>query len=191
MAVSAISDTYFGLTTLRSRRTQRENPTDLERLQLFHFGCPGAGFDFDYIPPLDHTSKNCAGDADLGEEVHVASLTGPYPPTDSDKSLSSSLDASSSSDFSWLAGHLESSNGTSHYGNSEKQDLFMCDRDEAMGVDETNIVEGNIQPTTTDQRMHVTQQNEAGPSGPFPTQEQFAQAPSVRHPCPPFRPHSN
>ena len=173
--------THFELTTLRSRRTQRETSTDLGRLRLFQFGCPGAGFDFDYIPPFDYKPENCAGDADICEEAHhVASLTGRFPPTDSEKSLSSSLDASSSSEFFWPAGHFESSNGTSHYGSSIKQDLLMCDQDEAMGVDETNIVEEGIQPTTTDQWMHATH-NEAGPSGPFPTLGQSAQAPSVRH----------
>jgi hypothetical protein len=66
----------------------------------------------------------------------------------------------------------------------------MCDRDEAMGVDETNFVEEDVQPTTTDQWIH-TAQNEAGPSGPLPTLEQFAQSPSVRHPVPPRHPHGN
>ncbi|KAI9454740.1 hypothetical protein BJY52DRAFT_704761 [Lactarius psammicola] len=157
----------------------RETTTDLGRLQLFQFGCPGAGFDFDYIPPHGHTSKNCAGDADIGEEAHVASLTGQYPPTDRDKSLSSSLDASSSSDSSWLAGHFESSNGTSHYGSSgsDKQDLSMSDRDEAMGADETNTVEEDIQLTTTDQWMYATP-DEAGLSGPLATVGQLGQAAS-------------
>ncbi|KAH8977458.1 hypothetical protein EDB86DRAFT_3092199 [Lactarius hatsudake] len=150
----------------------RETSEDLGRLQLFQFGCPGAGFDFDYTPPLGQTPKNCAGDA--------ASLTGQYLPTDTDKSLSSSLDASGSSDSSWLAGHLESSNGTSHYGDSsfDKQDVSMNDGDRAVGADETNTVEGDIQPTTTDQWMYATA-DEAGPSAPLATSVgQFAQAPN-------------
>ncbi|KAI9434253.1 hypothetical protein H4582DRAFT_2081306 [Lactarius indigo] len=154
----------------------RETSEDLGRLQLFQFGCPGAGFDFDYIPPLDHTSKNCAGNADIGEG---ASLAGQYPPTDTDKSLSSSLDASGLSDSSWLVGHIESSNNTSHDGNSsfDKQDVTMSDLNEAIGADEASIVEGDIQPTTTDQWMDATP-DEPGPSAPLATVGQFAQAPS-------------
>ncbi|KAH9055501.1 hypothetical protein EDB87DRAFT_1688140 [Lactarius vividus] len=94
-------------------------------------------------------------------------------------SLSSSLDASGSSDSSWLASHLESSNVTSHSGNSsfDKQDVSMNDGDGGVGADETDTVEGDIQPTTTDQWIYATP-DEEGPSAPLATVEQFAQAPS-------------
>lgn len=59
-----------------------------------------------------------------------------------------------------------------------------------MGADETNPVEEDIQPTTTDQRMYATP-DEAGLSGPLATVEQFAQAPSVRHPLSPSHAHNN
>ena len=163
--------TYLGLNTLLSWRTQRETSTDIGRLQLFQYGCPDFDFDFDYIAPLGHASKNCNDGAQIGEMARAASLTGQYPPTDSDKSLSSSLDASSSSDSSWLASNFESSNGTSGSSSSDKLEL-------------SNTVEGDIQPTTTDQWLHVTQDEDElelrCPLTPT-TSGQFAQSPSVRH----------
>jgi hypothetical protein len=117
----------------------------------------------------------------------AASLTSQYPPTDSDKSLSSSLDTSSSSDFSWLAGNFESSNGTSHYGSSssDKQEppilAPICDRD--VPTSKTTAVE-DIQPTATDQWFNATLDEDElelrYPPTPTPS-GQFAQAPSVRH----------
>lgn len=181
MAISTFSHTYVELTTLRW--TQRETSADLGRLQLFQFGCPDGDFDFEYIAPLDHTAKVCGDGTNIGDEAHTASLIGEYPPTDGDKSLSSSLDASSSSDSSLLASHLESSNGTSHFesSSSDKQDLSMCDRDVVMGADEHNTVEEeDIQPTMTDQWTHATP-DEAELSYPLATPGQFAQALSVRH----------
>ena len=66
----------------------------------------------------------------------------------------------------------------------------MCDRDEAMGVNETNTVEEDVQPTTTDQWMDAAQ-DEASPSGPLPTLGKFTQAPGVRPPFPPSYAHNN
>ncbi|KAF8274669.1 hypothetical protein EI94DRAFT_1712846 [Lactarius quietus] len=150
----------------------RETSADIGRLQLFQFGCPDAEFDFDYTPSLGHTSKNFGDGADIGEEAQ-------YPPTDSDKSLSSSLDASSSSDSFWLADCMESSNGTSHYGGSSsvKQELSI-----AMNAGETNIPEGDNQPAMTGHHWMDATPDEAEPEltySPTPTPSgHFAQAPS-------------
>lgn len=106
--------------------------------------------------------------------ARAATPTGQYLPTDSDKSLSSSLDASGSSDSSWLAGNFESPNGTSPYGSSSSNEQ-----------EPSNTVEEEIQPTATDRWLHATLDGDElelrYPLKPT-TSGQFAQAPSVRHP---------